>query len=407
MSVSTCARHTDLSGMVALLEQQRTTKVDLVVPATALRARSGSIELSGIAPVLDERGVTAVDGLYVPTAAADSQIASKLDIPGRYLTRLRADDRVDLYDANVNGLLRGSPGVAEPDPRSFLLRLFTGEPGEPGMLRAFLSDRYGIIDNLDVLVAVLDGIRQADTQAEVRECDLSDTSMHCKVYAPKVSALAPNFLAGYRNPFANADLEADRLAAVTQLDRWRPIAAREGKGYQPGGEPIVFAGFRFANSETGHHLLTLKPELVVQVCGNGLSLPLFARTRRHLGEKLSDDPHRWSQDTYRKKLALITAETRDTVTEWLSPAFLADRVAELEQQAATPVREPEKTLEVISKQVGFTETERTGILTHFIAAGQLSAAGVANAITSYSQTVPDPARADTLDDLALRAMALV
>ncbi|WP_157121072.1 hypothetical protein [Nocardia miyunensis] len=45
-------------------------------------------------------------------------------------------------------------------------------------------------------------------------------------------------------------------------------------------------------------------------------------------------------------------------------------------------------------------------LTHFIAAGQLSAAGIANAVTSYSQTVPDPARADTLDDLALRAMPL-
>ncbi|MQY21709.1 hypothetical protein [Nocardia macrotermitis] len=407
MSVSTIARHTDLPGMVRLLEQQRTAKVDLVVPATAIRAREGSIELSGIAPVLDERGVTAIDGVYRPTGSADTQIASKLDVPGRYLTRLRADARLDLYDANVNGLLQGSPGIAGPDQRSFLLRLFTAEPGEQGVLRAFLSDRYGIIDNLDVLVAVLDGIRQADTQAEVRECDLSETSMHCKVYAPKVTALAPNFLAGYRNPFTNPDLEADRLAAVSQLEQWRPIAEREGQGYRPGDEPIVFAGFRFANSETGHHLLTLKPELVVQVCGNGLSLPLFARTRRHLGERLTDDPHRWSQDTYRKKLAVITAEARDTVTEWLSPTFLADRVAELEEQAGTPVREPEKTLEVVGKQVGFTDTERAGILTHFIAAGQLSAAGIANAVTSYSQTVPDPARADTLDDLALRAMALV
>ncbi|WP_216892192.1 hypothetical protein [Nocardia alni] len=407
MSVPTCIRHAELSDMVALLERQQAAKVDLVVPAAAIHAREGFLKLSGVPPVLDERGVTAVDGRYRPTSAADSQIAAKLEIPGRYLTRLRADERLDLYDANVNGLLHGLPSIAEADQRSFLLRLFTGDPGGEGVLRAFLSDRYGMIDNLDVLTAVLDGIRAADADARIRDCDLSETSMHCKVYAPKVSALAPNFLTGYRNPFANPDLEADRQRVASTVDFWRPLAAREGQGYRPGSEPVVFAGFRFSNSETGHHALTLKPELVVRICGNGLTLPIFAQTRRHLGERLTDDPHRWSQDTYRKKLAVITAETRDTVTEWLSPAFLAEQVAELEERAAAPVREPEKTLEVVSKKLGFTDTERSGVLAHFIAAGQLSAAGIANAVTSYSQTVPDPARADALDDLALPAMALV
>jgi hypothetical protein len=40
-------------------------------------------------------------------------------------------------------------------------------------------------------------------------------------------------------------------------------------------------------------------------------------------------------------------------------------------------------------------------------AGQLTAAGIANAVTSYSQTIPDADRADNLDDLALHAMTLV
>ncbi len=407
MSVSTCLRHAELTDMVRLLEQQQTAKLDLVVPAASLGAKDGYLELSGAAPVLDERGVTAVDGLYQPTAAADSQIAAKLEIPGRYLGKLRAEDRLDLYDANVNGLLHGRPGGAAPEERSFLLRLFTGDDGQAGVVRAFLSDRYGVIDNLDVLTAVLDGIRQADSDARVRECDLSETSMHCKVFSPNVSALAPNFLAGYRSPFTNPDLAAEWRKASGDLARWRPIAAREGRGYQPGAEPVLFAGFRIANSETGHHALTLKPELVVKVCGNGLTIPLFTQTRRHLGERLSGGALNWSQDTLHKKLAVITAETRDTVMQWLSPQFLNDRVAELEQQAGTPIREPEKTLEVVATQVGFSDAERAGILTHFIAGGQLSAAGLANAVTSYSQTVPDPARADALDDLALRTMTLV
>jgi hypothetical protein len=196
--------------------------------------------------------------------------------------------------------------------------------------------------------------------------------------------------------------------AAGELERWRPVAAREGRGYARGAEPVVFAGFRFSNSEIGHHAVTLKPELMVQICGNGLTLPMFAYTKRHIGDRLEiGGIGGWSQDTYRKRLAVITAETRDKVAEWLSPEFLAARVTELERHAATPVAHPERTIEVVSKKLGFTEDERTGILSHFIAGSQLTAAGIANAVTSYSQTIPDPDRADTLDDLALQAMSLI
>ncbi|MEV0768625.1 hypothetical protein [Nocardia salmonicida] len=412
MSLLSSVRHAELGELVTLLNRQQAAKVDVVAPASALRARDGLLELSGVEPVVDERGVTLVDGVYRPTAAADSQLGTKLKIPVGYLRWLREQQRVDLYDRNVNGLLHGPddprlPG--QPEDRSFLLRLFSsGVPGEPGMVRAFLSDRYGIIDNLDVLTAVLDGITTADTGVEIRSCDLTESSMHCKVFSPKVSALAPSFLQNYRNPFTNPDLEAERRRVAGDLDRWRGIAARDGQGYRPGTEPVVFAGFRFSNSEIGHHAVTLKPELVIQVCGNGLTLPLFAFTKRHLGDKLDiGTVGAWSQDTYRKRLAVLTAETRDKVAEWLSPQFLSARIDELEHHATTPVHRPDKTIEVVAKKLGFSEDERTGILSHFIAAGQLTAAGIANAVTSFSQTIPDADRADALDDLALHAMTLV
>lgn len=412
MSVQTCVRHAELGDLVTMLNRQQAAKVDVVAPASAVRARDGRLEVAGVEPVVDERGVTTVDGAYRPSAAADSQIGSKLKIPVGYLKWLREQGRADLYDANVNGLLHGpadAPRHGAGDERSFLLRLFTsGQPGEPGVLRALLSDRYGIIDNLDVLTAVLDGIKLADADVQVRSCDLTESTMHCKVYSPAVSTLAPGFLANYRNPFASPELDADRRRVAGALERWRPIAAREGRGYTPGSEPVVFAGFRFSNSEIGHHAVTLKPELVIQICGNGLTLPLFSYTKRHLGDKLDlGAVGGWSQDTYRKRLSVITAETRDKVAEWLSPQFLAARVGELEQQAATPVTQPDKAIEVVAKRLGFSEDERAGVLSHFIAGGQLTAAGVANAVTSYSQTVPDPDRADDLDDLALRAMTLI
>jgi hypothetical protein len=352
--------------------------------------------------------------VYVPTAAADGTIAAKLGIGSKYLRFMRAE-RPDLFDVNVNGLLHGkskrtatgTTSVIYPaDSRSFLLRLFRGQDGEPGVLRALLSDRFGMVDNLDLLTAVLDGIRQADVQVEIRSCDLTDSSMHCKVYSPAVERLAPQFLAGYRNPFANPDLEADRQRITTDLDAGRRLAAAEGLGYEPGSEPVVFAGFRFSNSEIGSGSVTLKPELFVRICRNGLTLPALAFRKVHLGQRMEGGAISWSQDTVKKQLDVISAQARDHVREWLSPRFLAEQVAKLEEQAGVPVTEPHTTVQVLKRELGFTETEREGVLRHFIAGGQTTAAGIANAITSYSQTVADPSRADALDDLALRAMAL-
>ncbi len=95
MSLPTSVRHAELSDLVALLTRQQATKVDVVVPASAVRARDGFVELSGVGPVVDERGVTLVDGVYRPTAAADSQLGSKLKIPVGYLRWLREQQRTD------------------------------------------------------------------------------------------------------------------------------------------------------------------------------------------------------------------------------------------------------------------------------------------------------------------------
>lgn len=415
MSALTGARNATLRDLERMLREQQAAKIDVVAPATSLRSRDAAIELTGVDPVFDENGVTAVNGRYVPTKAADTTIATKLGISLKYLRRLRAE-RPDLYDVNVNGLLHGrtkrnadgTTAVLHPsDQRSFLLRMFRGQDGDEGVLRALLSDSYGIIDNLDVLTAVLDGIRQADADVEVRACDLTDSSMHCRVYSPTVAALAPHLLAGYRNPFSVPELEAERRQVSHDLDAGRDAAHAEGLGYEQGREPVVFAGFRFSNSETGDGSVTLKPELFVQVCRNGLTLPLLALRKVHVGVRMDNGAVAWSLDTQNKHLAVITAQTRDAVREWLSPRFLAAQVDRVEQQASTPVTEPDKAIRVVAKRLGFTEVERDGVLRHFIAAGQLSAAGVANAITSYSQTVPDADRADALDDLALSAMALV
>lgn len=412
---SDTARNASLEDLVTILRSQEARRHDIVVPASKVRAREGNFVVKGAEAehTFSIEGVTTtqVDGVYRPTRHFDSQLATKLGIPPSYLAKVRAE-AVDLYDSNVNGWLHGKQVrrggelevVREGDERSFMARTFTGGDGA-GVARALLSDRYNVIDNLDVLLSALDGIRNAGVSVEVRNCDLTDTKMYVKLHSPDVAALAPTLLRGYRNPFADPEVEAQRHHG--DVERWREIAQREGKGYEAGQEPVVFAGFRLSNSEVGAGACTLTPEILVKICKNGLVIPALATRSVHLGSKMDEGVVKWSDDTRRKQLELIKAKAADAVRTFLSPGFLQGQVAEIEARAGKPVNKPIETIKNLGKVLSFSQEEQDGILNHFLLGGQPTAGGIVQALTSFSQTVNDADRADQLDSVALRALELV
>lgn len=375
MTIQTTARNATLPDLMTLLRDQHARKVDVVAPATAIRSEEGVLVVKGTEPVLTDDGVTTADGRYVPTAVCDEGVADKLGVPVGYLKRIRTE-RPDLYDLNVNGWLHGRKALAgltpegkmyekrprvEADPRSFLLRAFRGDDGDTGIARAFLSDRYAMVDNLDVLMAALDGIRDAGVQVDIDGGDLTDRRMVVRVKCPEVQALAPRLLEGYRSPFTGAY----------------------------GSEnPTVFAGFQISNSEVGGGAFTIVPRLVVQVCNNGMTITKDAMSKVHLGGRLDAGVVRWSDDTQQTAVALVKKQTRDAVQTFLSGDYLQTAVERLERKAEEEVRTHDD-VKVLTKAAKFTDSEVEGILAYFTQGGQMTRAGVANAVTAWSQTLPD------------------
>lgn len=375
-------RNATLADLATLLKEQQARKLDMVVPASKLEAEDGVLVVAGAEPVIDESGVTPADGRYVPTAICDGGIADKLSIPVQYLRRLR-DERIDLYDANVNGWLRGTAGSSDdegyvaPDARSFLLRCFRGDDGD-GVARAFLSNGFKIIDHLDVLTAALDGMREAGTPVDIVGCDLTERKMYVRVAAPQIAVLAPTLLKGYRSP------------------------------YRPEGEPnpVVFAGFELSNSETGHGRCVLTPRLVVEVCNNGMKMTVDAIGSVHVGSKMDDGIVRWSEDTQRKQLELVTAQTRDAVTTFLDVNYVESVIERIEADAGTPVNRAQETVTSVCKQLRFSEEHTAGVLDHFIQGGQMTAGGVMQAVTSFAQTITDADVAADFEAQGIRALEL-
>jgi hypothetical protein len=380
-------RNATLADLATLLTEQHARKIDVVAPASQITANHGLIVVKGAEPIITEDGVTNGDGRYQPTVVFDEGMAHKLGIPQPYLKALR-QDRIDLYDANVNGWLHGNTGEGcdlgcsyPGDDRSFLFRGFIGdEPGSVGVARAFLSDSYKVIDNLDALTAALDGVRQAQTHVEIDGCDLSERRMYVRVKAPSITALAPTLLRNYRSPF-NGDTGADN--------------------------PTVFAGFIISNSETGSGAFTITPRLIVQVCSNGMTITKDALRSIHLGGKMDEGIIRWGEDTQRKSLELVTAKTRDAVATFLDTDYMSRAIADLEEKAGVKLTGAvDEKVRQVGKKLQFDQSHVDGVLAHFIQAGDLTAGGVMQAVTSFAQTVASPDDAADLESSAIRALEM-
>lgn len=384
---SLTARNATLEDMVAILRHQRARRLDVVAPAAAVHAYDGNLVIDGAIQHVTTDGVTSAAGTYRPTVVADEGLAAKLGINLAYLRRLR-EQRPDLWDANVNGWLHGNPltGIA-PDPRKFLIRLFQAEGDNLGVARAVLSDSYKVIDNLDALLATLDGIRQAGVDVEFDGLDLSERRLYARVVAPQIRAYAPGLLAGYRSPFGGETYIPGRQWTPEQA---RQAAARSGQGYEPGSEPVLFAGFVVSNSEVGDGAWSITPRIVAQVCGNGMQIVADVTRAVHLDSRQDEGVIRYSADTQEKELALITARARDAVATFLSPAYLQAKVSEVERKAGVPVSHPDETVRQVAKAAKFSDEIADGILAHFVRGGQLTAGGVMQAVTSLAQTLDDP-----------------
>jgi hypothetical protein len=406
-------RNAPLPSLIEMLQQEHAMKVDLPVTAGNIRIdQQGQLVVRGAEIVVDENGVTDPNGVYTCSDVFDDGLRDKLGIPRAYLRRMRTD-APDILAANVNGWLHGrtvrKPGqdaevVRAGTDKRYLVRLFAGQDG-PGVARALLSDRYGLIDNLDVAMAALQGIRDAgvDVDGDDISGDLTDRKMYLKVRVPQIGVLAPTLLDGYRSPFRDAGVEEQRNHGWN-LERARNAAQAEGM--TPEQEQLVYAGLEVRNSEVGDGAFTIVPVLTINVCRNGLNVTAEALRRVHIGSKLDDGMIQWSSDTVTKSRDLIVAKTRDAVKSFLNAEFVQSIVDRITAQAVVELDKPQETVEAISKQLAFTESESRGILDHFMRGGQMTAGGVMQAVTSFSQTLGDAERAHALDDAALQVLEL-
>jgi hypothetical protein len=100
-------------------------------------------------------------------------------------------------------------------------------------------------------------------------------------------------------------------------------------------------------------------------------------------------------------------KVREVVQSAVSEAMLQGVAEKLRQTRRIDLQgDPASAVEVLAQRHGLNEVERTGVLRHLILGGDLTAYGLINSVTQYSQQVADYDRATELEVLGGRMLEL-
>lgn len=328
------------------IERQAKAKVDYVAPTQAL-----SMVLEDNVPqIAMQNGEVKQFGI---TPTAHDQVAGRLDIPRSYYQKMQAEAPA-LLAGNVNHWLKANP-------KKFMVRTLDAK------VRALLSDRYRPLDNFDLAETVLPKLIESGCRVE--SADLTETRLYIKAVTPRI------------------------MAEVKTGD-------------------VVQAGLCITNSEIGLGAIKIEPLVYRLVCLNGAIVNDMAMRRKHVGKSKIGVEIDNADEYYRDATRLADdkafwMKVQDVVTAMLDEAIfnrIVDRWREATEQKieADPVVVVERTAKLLT----LTDGERSGVLTHLIQGGDLSAYGLMNAVTRTAQDVESYDRSTDLERNAMKVLEL-
>lgn len=312
---------------------------------------------------------------------AHSQIRERLGIPADYYKKLRGSAHLHgLLDHNVNQLFN-----LEPENR--LVRTLDGG------VRAFLSDRYQVIDNYDILATCLPELTElADRHgAVVESADITEAKMYIKIKLPGI-----------------------------QYDLGQ-IKSGPYQGLMDVLHPMIY----LTNSEVGSGAVRIQPGIFRLVCENGLMCDEAALTQYHVSRSIQTNKGGRVKNGHHfdgaKVQADVTSLLSDEAKEADDKAFLL-KIRDVMRAAVTsmqfeklvdtfgatqglPIKAPKIAIEVLSNRASLTNDDGERIFEALLAGGDLSLYGLINAVTFAAQDTKDYDKATELEELGGKLLA--
>ena len=339
-----------LQQMLTEVKRQSESKEDYLIAPNRLRMESYGKEM--FLHLSDDNGTELIEPMTI-TGIAHRQIGTHLRIPAAYYDRM-LEERPDLLAYNANTWFK-----QENSQR--MLRTLDGSA------RAYLSNRYRRIDNIDiagVTLPILGGL--PDIRFE--SCQITESRMYIKAVNPRLQAEV-----------------------------------------SPGD--IVQAGVIISNSEVGLGSVNIQPLIYRLVCSNGMVVNEASARRNHVGRVTDSEENFsvYSQATLDAEDKAFVMKIQDTVRAAVEEARFAQVVGKMQEAKAAQMdtHDVPAVVKLASKEFHITDSESTGVLQRLIESNDLTLYGLSNAVTRHSQDVESYDRASELESIGYSILTMV
>ena len=338
-----------LVDMAKEIQRQADLKADYMLDTRSLRLEPFDSKL--YLNAYDQSGVPALEPLEV-NSIAHRQIGTHLKIPAAYYDKMM-EEYPQLLAQNVNAWFQREPSVR-------MIRTIEGTA------RAFLSNRYRRIDNLDIASIVLPVLQDMEGM-HFESCQLTESRMYIKV--------------------VNTRLEAEVV---------------------PGD--IVQSGIIISNSEVGLGSVSIQPLIYRLVCSNGMVVNEAAARRNHVGRVTDSEENFsvYSQATLDAEDKAFVMKIQDTVRAAVEEARFSQVVGKMQEAKAAQMdtHDVPAIVKLASKEFHITDSESTGVLQRLIESNDLTLYGLSNAVTRHSQDVESYDRASELESIGYSILTM-
>ena len=284
---------------------------------------------------------------------AHQQIASRLGITYRYYQKMQ-EQAPALLDENVNTWFQNTP-------EQRMIRVLDGR------VRAFLSNRYRRLDNLELCAAVLPVIKKMKG-ADIVSCEVTESHLYIKVINKRMKT---------------------------------EVAVGDA----------VQAGFVVSNSEVGLGSVRVEPLIFRLVCKNGLICKDFAQKKYHVGRQISESEEAayelYSEETLRQDDKSFFMKVGDIVSAAVDEAKFQLTVERMRETMHIPLEhEPVQEVKLLAEKFQLTEIERSNVFHQLFKDGDISRYGLMNAVTAASKLCDDYERATDLERIGGEILAM-
>lgn len=338
-----------LVEMAQEIQRQAEQKTDYVLDTRSLAMEPYESKL--YLNAYDQGGAPAIEPLEI-NAIAHRQIGTHLKIPAPYYDKM-LEQYPELLAQNVNGWFQREPATR-------MVRTLNGTA------RAFLSNRYRRIDNLDIAGIVLPVLQDMEGM-HFESCQLTDSRMYIKV--------------------VNTRLQAEVV---------------------PGD--IVQSGIIISNSEVGLGSVNIQPLVYRLVCSNGMVVNDAQTRRNHVGRvnEASENYQLYSDKTLEADDKAFAMKIQDTVRAVVDEVRFTQVVNLMKdaKEARMNTADVPGIVKLVSKDFHITDEESTGVLQRLIEDNDLTLYGLSNAVTRHSQDVENYDRATALEGIGYNILSM-